>query len=55
LIAKLSDTERSRLLRLIVAAEGDARVYAASPPRDEEFGTDDDPLSWDAGGWEDVG
>jgi hypothetical protein len=55
LVAKLSAPERARLLRLIATLGTDGRVYAASPPSNDEFGTDEDPLGWDAAGWEDVG
>ncbi len=55
LVAKLSAAERARLVRLIATLGGEGGVYAASPPSDDEFGTDDDPLGWDATGWEDVG
>jgi hypothetical protein len=55
LVAKLSGPERARLLRLIATLGDDGRVYAASPPSNDEFGADEDPLGWDAAGWEDVG
>ena len=55
LVAKLSAPERARLLRLMATLGADGRVYAASPPSNDEFGTDEDPLGWDAAGWEDVG
>ncbi len=56
LIAKLSDKERGRLLRLVLRrGNSDAEGYAARPVRADEFSSDEDPLSWDAEGWEDVG
>jgi hypothetical protein len=57
LVDCLSPHERLRLLRLITARPcgGDREAYRAIPPRDEEFSTDQDPLAWDAEGWEDVG
>lgn len=55
LVAKLSATERARLVRLIATLGGEGGVYAASPASDDEFGEEDDPLGWDATGWEDVG
>ncbi len=56
LIAKLSDKERGRLLRLVIRRDGsDAAAYLAQKVRDDEFSSDDDLLSWDAEGWEDVG
>ena len=30
----------------------DADAYRAAPPKPDEFGSDDDALSWDADGWE---
>jgi len=55
LIAKLSGPERVRLLRLVASLGAEGQVYAATPPSEDEFGADDDPLGWDAAGWEDVG
>jgi hypothetical protein len=56
LIACLTPQERVRLLRLINGPAGaDAAVYRAAPPTDDEFGADDDELSWDAEGWESFG
>ena len=57
LVDCLSPHERLRLLRLITArpSGGDREAYRAFPARDEEFSTDQDPLAWDAEGWEDVG
>jgi len=40
------------LARLIPAT--DAAAYQAHPPAAPEFSTDDDPLAWDADGWENV-
>jgi hypothetical protein len=53
LIAKLSPAERHRLLQL-ARNQGldDGQTYAAIPPRDGEFITEDDSLAWDAEGWE---
>ncbi len=54
LVASLTDTERIRLLRWIVSPRGsDASVYAAAAPTSDEFSCDDDPLVWEADGWED--
>ena len=56
LVSCLTPQERVRLLRLITAPAGtDAVVYRVLPPAREEFSTDEDPLAWDAEGWEDVG
>ena len=40
------------LARLIPAT--DAAAYQAHPPTPTEFSTDDDPLAWDADGWENL-
>jgi len=56
LVASLTPHERARLLRLIALRQGaDAPVYEAVPPLHDEFSTDDEPLAWDAEGWEDLG
>ena len=56
LIAKLSEKERGRLLQLVIRrGKSDAEAYAAQPVGDDEFSSDEDPLSWDADGWENVG
>ena len=41
------------LARLIPAT--DAAAYQAHPPTAAEVSTDDDPLAWEADGWENVG
>jgi hypothetical protein len=57
LVAELTLQERVRLLRLITAHPGTdtAAVYSVVPPRRDEFSADEEPLAWDAEGWEDVG
>jgi len=56
LVASLTPRERVRLLRLIALPQGaDAQVYRSVPPSRDEFSTDEEPLAWDAEGWEDVG
>jgi hypothetical protein len=56
LVASLTPRERVRLLRLIASPQGaDARVYRYIPPARDEFSADEEPLAWDAEGWEDVG
>lgn len=57
LVAELTPQERARLLRLITAHPGAdaAAVYGVVPPRRDEFSADEEPLGWDAEGWEDVG
>ena len=56
LVASLTPQARVRLLRLIAAPQGaDASVYQSVPPSRDEFSADEDPLAWDAEGWEGVG
>ena len=56
LVASLTHRERIRLLRLMALAQGaDAPVYRSVPPARDEFSADEEPLAWDADGWEDVG
>jgi hypothetical protein len=56
LVASLTPEERIRLLRLMASPLGeDAFVYRSVPPSRDEFSADEDPLAWDAAGWEDVG
>ena len=54
LVASLTPRERVRLLRLIALPLG-APVYLSVPPSRNEFSADEEPLAWDAEGWEDVG
>jgi len=56
LVESLTPQERVRLLRLIAKPQGgDARAYQSVPPSHDEFSPDDEPLAWDAEGWENVG
>ncbi len=55
LVAQLSPQERARFFRLITTSGGDAKAYRVVPPTPDEFSSDDDPLGWDAEGWEHVG
>jgi len=56
LVASLTPQERARLLRLIALPQGAAApVYRSVPPSRDEFSVDEEPLAWDAEGWEDVG
>ncbi len=57
LLACLTPQEHVRLLRLITALTGadGAAVYGAAPPARDEFSTDEEPLGWNADGWENVG
>ena len=55
LVASLTPRERARPLRLIAAPSGaDAPVYGSVPPAPDEFSADEEPLAWEAEGWEDV-
>ena len=56
LVASLTPQERVRLLRLIALSQDtDAAVYGSVPPSRDEFSSDEEPLAWEAEGWEDVG
>ena len=56
LVASLTPEERVRLLRLIALTQGaDASVYKSLPPSRDEFSADEEPLAWDAEGWDDLG
>ena len=56
LVASLTPQERGRLLRLIASRpNADAAAeYGAVPPGQDEFSTDEEPLAWEAEGWEGV-
>jgi hypothetical protein len=56
LVDSLATQERVRLQRLIARPQGgDASVYLTLPLSRDEFSADDEPLAWDAEGWEDIG
>ena len=56
LVVSLTPQERVRLLRLMVLPQGaDAPVYQSVPPSRDEFSADEEPLAWDAEGWEGMG
>ena len=55
LVACLSPQERARLLRLIAAAPTPNEAYRLRPPSEDEFSSDEEPLGWEAEGWENVG
>ena len=53
LVASLSDSERVKLLRWIAAPHGsDASTYMAVPPTCDEFNGEDEPMAWEADGWD---
>jgi hypothetical protein len=59
LVQKLPHDEQVRLakLTLMAASRGpgtDSEAYRAAPPAPDEFSSDDDPLAWEAEGWEKV-
>jgi hypothetical protein len=55
LVASLTPLERVGLLRLLASPQGDERGYRFVPPASNEFSADEEPLAWEAEGWEDVG
>lgn len=56
LVDSLTLQERVRLIRLVALPQGgDASVYGNVPPSRDEFSADDEPLAWEAKGWEDIG
>jgi len=59
LILKLPHDERVLLAKLALraAAQDDSSspAYAAAPPAPDEFASDDEPLAWEAEGWEEFG
>lgn len=57
LVRKLPHDEQVRLAKLALleaarAGSADAETYLRTPPRAEEFATDEDPLAWEAEGWD---
>jgi len=56
LVKRLTLPERTRLISLIGAtSSGDASAYRSSPAPHDEFSSEEEPLGWDAEGWENVG
>ncbi len=60
LVEKLSHDEQVRLAKLALRAAALGRssraAYAEQPPKPGELGDDEeDPLAWDADGWEQAG
>ncbi len=59
LVRKLSHEEQLRLGKLALTAaargpDGDREAYLGAPPTADEFSSEDDALSWEAEGWENV-
>ncbi|MBL7645592.1 MAG: hypothetical protein JNK74_05310 [Candidatus Hydrogenedentes bacterium] len=54
MLSTLSSHERVRLVRLLVqqTTSSDAEAYALMPPGEDEFSSDEEPLAWEAEGWE---
>jgi hypothetical protein len=57
LLFKLPHDEQVRLAKLALRAASqnglqDARASGATPPRKEEFTVEEDPLAWEADGWD---
>lgn len=54
LVVSLTPQERIRLFRLIAedSTINDSETYRSAPPQQEEFGADEEPLAWEADGWE---
>jgi hypothetical protein len=55
LVARLAPGERVRLVQLIETApvQG-ASSYGVAQPGQDEFSGDEEPLAWDAEGWEEI-
>ncbi len=49
-IHDLTAIERARLLRILTLK--DDALYGAKPPTEDEFTSDEEPLAWDADGWD---
>ena len=56
LVQKLSPDQQMRLAKMTLFAASypgeDAMAYQAQPPAKDEFGTEENPLAWEAEGWE---
>ena len=53
LVASLPESERIKLLRRIASPRGaDASAYMTAPPTGDEFSGDEEPIAWEAGGWD---
>jgi hypothetical protein len=58
LIQKLPRDQQVRLAKLALMAASNSReeseAYRCAPPGPEEFSSNEDPLAWEAEGWENV-
>ena len=53
LVASMTEAERAKLLKWIAAVpDRDGFTYLASPATPDEFSAEDEPLSWEADGWD---
>lgn len=54
LIADLTPLERTYLIRLMVEQRhaDDSSIYRSISSAQDEFSSDEEPLAWDAEGWE---
>ncbi len=57
LVQKLTHDEQVRLAKLALRAaarsgEPDAATYRANPPGRDEFSSEEEPLAWEAEGWD---
>ena len=55
LVAALTPQERARFIRLVLEQKLDSSAYRVDSPTRDEFSTDEEPLAWDAEGWEEIG
>ena len=53
LVSSLSESERIKLLKRIASPRGvDASAYMTATPTRDEFSADDEPIAWEADGWD---
>lgn len=57
LVQKLPHDEQVRLAKLALRAaaqssSSDAETYRAAPPGKDEFASEEEPLAWEAEGWD---
>jgi hypothetical protein len=52
-VACLTDSERIKLHKWIATPHvADAAAYKSAPPTREEFSGDEEPIAWEADGWD---